>query len=108
MPVPILYIAHSLRFSCQRVLRRLGKESRCRRPKKQSLAEIWNDPLIHEFHLAHLKGKRDKLPAGSRCTYLYTTPDNVDELSPTSYLSRCQSPMQKQQILETQLNERDH
>jgi MoaA/NifB/PqqE/SkfB family radical SAM enzyme len=57
--------------------------------KTESLTEIWRGDRLRDFRLAHLRGERQTLPACAQCTYLYTAPDNMDALSPETYLARC-------------------
>lgn len=56
--------------------------------KTESLRAIWNGSRLRDFRLAHLRGERHTLAACARCTYLYTTPDSVDALTPEVYLGR--------------------
>jgi MoaA/NifB/PqqE/SkfB family radical SAM enzyme len=57
--------------------------------KIQTLGEIWRGERLRDFRLTHLRGERRTLPACAQCTYLYTAPDNLDALSPETYLARC-------------------
>jgi radical SAM protein with 4Fe4S-binding SPASM domain len=50
--------------------------------REQSLAEIWNGPELRAFRRMHLENRRHENPACRNCTYLYTTPDNLDGLPP--------------------------
>lgn len=59
--------------------------------REESLTDIWRGTRLRDFRLAHLRGDRGQLTACAACTYLYTAPDNVDALSPETYLSRCSS-----------------
>lgn len=56
--------------------------------KAQSLEEIWRGEAMRNFRLTHLERRRLEIPACTKCTYLYTTPDNIDELSAAEFLRR--------------------
>jgi MoaA/NifB/PqqE/SkfB family radical SAM enzyme len=57
--------------------------------KTETLADIWRGERLHDFRLTHLRGERRALAACAQCTYLYTAPDNLDTLTPETYLARC-------------------
>jgi hypothetical protein len=42
-----------------------------------------------------LRGERQTLAACRNCTYLYTTPDNIDGLVPDLYEARCREAAAK-------------
>jgi MoaA/NifB/PqqE/SkfB family radical SAM enzyme len=56
--------------------------------RSQTLAEIWRGERLRAFQLTHLRGERHSLLACARCTYLHTSPDNMDALSPDEFLGR--------------------
>lgn len=56
--------------------------------KTQSLGEIWTGEAMRDFRLAHLERRRHEIPACKNCTYLYTSPDNIDDLSADKFLMR--------------------
>ncbi len=55
---------------------------------KQTLAEVWRGEALRDFQIAHLQGRRHELAACRNCTYLHTTPDSLDGLSPVEFDSR--------------------
>jgi MoaA/NifB/PqqE/SkfB family radical SAM enzyme len=57
--------------------------------KTETLGAIWRGDRLRDFRLVHLRGERRTLPACAQCTYLYTAPDNLDALSPETYMARC-------------------
>lgn len=59
--------------------------------RQETLSEVWRGARLKEFRLAHLRGERHTLAACATCTYLYTTPDNVDALSADDYLARAEA-----------------
>ncbi|MCK9387795.1 MAG: SPASM domain-containing protein [Sulfuritalea sp.] len=46
----------------------------------RTLMEIWNGPEAVAFRLLHLSGKRNQNTACSKCSHLFTSPDNIDDL----------------------------
>jgi hypothetical protein len=58
---------------------------------KQTLAEVWRGDALRDFQLAHLAGRRGELAACKSCTYIYTSPDNIDDLSASEYERRLAS-----------------
>lgn len=58
--------------------------------RHEQLSDIWHGPALRDFRVSHLRGQRKELPACANCTYLYTSPDNVDRLSADLYLARCE------------------
>jgi MoaA/NifB/PqqE/SkfB family radical SAM enzyme len=63
--------------------------------KRESLRSIWFGQALKEFRLTHLRGERQTLAACRNCTYLYTTPDNIDGLVPDLYEARCREAAAK-------------
>jgi radical SAM protein with 4Fe4S-binding SPASM domain len=59
--------------------------------KDKTLSEIWNGARLREFQILHLQGKRHELEGCRTCTFLYTTPDNMDTLSAEEFAARLQS-----------------
>jgi len=59
--------------------------------RAQSLAEIWHGKRMQEIRLAHMRRRREDLPACRNCTYIHTAPDNMDTLDPEVYLARLRS-----------------
>jgi radical SAM protein with 4Fe4S-binding SPASM domain len=50
--------------------------------KEAPLAEIWSGPAFREFRRMHLENRRHENESCRNCTYLFTSPDNLDGLSP--------------------------
>lgn len=48
---------------------------------KQSLKEIWNGDELHAFQRMHIERRRHENAACKNCTYLFTYPDNIDEIT---------------------------
>lgn len=48
---------------------------------KQSLKEIWNGEELHAFQRMHIERRKNENDACRNCTYLYTYPDNIDEIT---------------------------
>lgn len=48
--------------------------------KNESLSEIWNGQRLREFRKMHLEGRKAENKSCRNCTYLYTSPDNIDNL----------------------------
>jgi MoaA/NifB/PqqE/SkfB family radical SAM enzyme len=55
---------------------------------KETLSDVWRGDALRAFQMAHLEGRRGALDACRNCTYLYTAPDNLDDLSPAEYAKR--------------------
>ncbi len=47
----------------------------------QSLKEIWNSSELRTFRRMHIERQRKQNEACRNCTYLFTTPDNIDAIS---------------------------
>jgi len=56
--------------------------------RTESLSDIWHGPPLRAFRLAHLERRRGELAGCTNCTYLYTAPDNMDELTSGEFLQR--------------------
>ena len=56
--------------------------------REQSLKEIWMGERLKQFRLTHLRRQRHTLEACSSCTFLHTSPDNLDALSPEVFEAR--------------------
>jgi MoaA/NifB/PqqE/SkfB family radical SAM enzyme len=56
--------------------------------RTQSLKEIWHGEALNAFRLKHLRGERHTLAACRSCTFLHTTPDNLDDLAPETFARR--------------------
>ncbi len=56
--------------------------------KVQSLAEIWRGQKIREFQIAHLEGRKSELSACRNCTFLHTSPDNLEGLTADDFRAR--------------------
>ena len=54
----------------------------------QSLRDIWHGAPMHEFRMRHLRRERGQLPGCASCTFLHTSPDNIDTLGPQDYETR--------------------
>ena len=50
--------------------------------KNASVAEIWNGHAFREFRRMHLENRRHENASCRNCTYLFTSPDNLDNLPP--------------------------
>jgi radical SAM protein with 4Fe4S-binding SPASM domain len=48
--------------------------------KGESLSEVWDSQRLREFRKIHLEGRREENESCRNCTYLYTSPDNIDNL----------------------------
>lgn len=48
--------------------------------KEKSLSEIWTGEHLREFRKMHLEGQRAENESCRNCTFLYTSPDNIDNL----------------------------
>ena len=51
-----------------------------------SLHEIWKSESLLKFRLAHLERRRSSLKACKNCSYHFTLPDNLDELTPEALI----------------------
>ena len=50
---------------------------------ENSLKTIWNGKRMKEFLKMQISGNRDTNPSCSNCQFLFTTPDNLDDMTPT-------------------------
>jgi len=57
-----------------------SKQTKIGNMKEESLSEIWSGQHLREFRKMHLEGRREENEACRNCTYLYTSPDNIDNL----------------------------
>jgi len=55
-----------------------SKQTKIGNIKNESLSSIWNGRLLRNFRKMHLKGRRKDIKSCRNCTYLYTSPDNID------------------------------
>ncbi len=58
---------------------------------KQSLRDIWNGPELRAFQRMHIERRKEENEACRNCTYLYTYPDNLDEITDFDSLMERQS-----------------
>ncbi len=58
-----------------------SKKTKVGNLKNSSLRQIWRGTPLREFRRMHLAHRRQENEACRNCTFLFTTPDNVDELS---------------------------
>jgi radical SAM protein with 4Fe4S-binding SPASM domain len=49
---------------------------------RESIRDIWNGPRMKEFRKLHLERRRCEIPVCRSCDFIYTFPDNIDELDP--------------------------
>ncbi len=54
----------------------------------ESLADIWRGQKMKEFRLAHIERRRQQLQACHSCDFLYTFPDNIDEIVSSAVLDK--------------------
>jgi len=54
----------------------------------ESLADIWCGQKMKEFRRAHIERRRPQLPACHSCDFLYTFPDNIDEIVNSDVLNK--------------------
>lgn len=47
----------------------------------QSLDEIWNGEQLRQIRLMHLRGERYNNPSCKNCNYIFSNPDNIDEIA---------------------------
>jgi radical SAM protein with 4Fe4S-binding SPASM domain len=52
-----------------------------------SIEAIWSSRKMLEFRRMHVEGRRHENESCRNCTYLSSTPDNLDDLSPNAYAS---------------------
>lgn len=50
---------------------------------ENSLKRIWNGEKMKNFLKMQISGARNNNPSCSNCQFLYTTPDNIDDMEPT-------------------------
>ncbi len=53
--------------------------------KEETLTEIWFGEKLKAFRKLHIEGKRFKNASCKNCTFLYTNPDNIDNISSKNY-----------------------
>jgi radical SAM protein with 4Fe4S-binding SPASM domain len=56
--------------------------------RDQTLQQIWHGEALRDFRLKHLEGGRHNIAACRSCTFLHTAPDNLDAVSPATFLDR--------------------
>ena len=61
--------------------------------KNSTLRDIWHGPKLLAIQEAHIQRRRSQLPSCRNCTYLHTSPDNIDELTIDGFRSRFAGPM---------------
>jgi radical SAM protein with 4Fe4S-binding SPASM domain len=54
----------------------------------ESLKDIWQGERIYEFQKMHIERRRHENDACRNCTYFYGQPDNIDDLTDASILTR--------------------
>ena len=52
---------------------------------ESSISAIWSSSKMREFRRMHVEGRRHENESCRNCTYLLTTPDTLDNLSPDAY-----------------------
>jgi radical SAM protein with 4Fe4S-binding SPASM domain len=57
-----------------------SKQTKIGNIKKESLFRIWNGKNLREFRKMQLEGRRSENKSCKNCTYLNTSPDNIDNL----------------------------
>lgn len=57
-----------------------SKQTKIGNVKEESLSEIWTGQSLREFREMQLKGRRQENKSCRNCTYLNTSPDNIDQL----------------------------
>ncbi len=53
--------------------------------RETPLVEIWNGPAMREFRRMHIENRRQENESCRNCTYLFTSPDNLDGLPAEEY-----------------------
>jgi radical SAM protein with 4Fe4S-binding SPASM domain len=53
--------------------------------KEATLGEVWRGDRAREFRRMHLEGRRHENESCRNCTYLYTSPDNLDDVPPADF-----------------------
>ncbi len=59
-----------------------NKNTRVGNVHNNSVHEIWHGQAFREFRRMHLENRRAENPSCQNCTYLFTSPDDLDGLSP--------------------------
>jgi radical SAM protein with 4Fe4S-binding SPASM domain len=59
---------------------------------EQSLRDIWHGDRLRDFQRMQIEGRRHENEACRNCTFLYTTPDNIDEITSVEILYSKQQP----------------
>jgi radical SAM protein with 4Fe4S-binding SPASM domain len=57
------------------------KKTVCGNVFKESLKDIWHGPKLRAFQQMQIERRRHENAACKNCTYLYTSPDNIDEIT---------------------------
>ena len=57
-----------------------NKQTRVGNVKEESVGDIWRGPAFREFRRMHLEHRRHENASCRNCTYLFTSPDNLDDL----------------------------
>lgn len=53
--------------------------------REESLSQIWFGKRLREFREMHIKQKRQENPSCCNCSFLYSSPDNMDHFSEEKY-----------------------
>jgi radical SAM protein with 4Fe4S-binding SPASM domain len=59
-----------------------NKNTRVGNVKDATIGKIWQGDAFREFRRMHLENRRSENASCRNCTYLFTSPDNLDGLSP--------------------------
>jgi len=59
--------------------------------RTETVTEIWRGQKLRAFQLMHLERRANQHPACRNCTYLYTAPDILDDLTVEEFLDRSES-----------------
>jgi radical SAM protein with 4Fe4S-binding SPASM domain len=57
------------------------KKTVCGNVFKESLHDIWHGERLREFQRMHIERRRNENDACKNCTFLFTSPDNIDEIT---------------------------
>ena len=57
-----------------------SKQTKIGNVKEESLSEVWVGQRLREFRKMHLERRKTENESCRNCTYLYTSPDNIDNL----------------------------
>lgn len=59
--------------------------------RQETLSDIWNGERLRRYQIAHLERRAHQLKGCADCTFLHTTPDNLDDLSVEEFICRIRS-----------------